>query len=62
MAKFAEISGTKVTNIVVGDSAEELKALFNRDFVEYTDENPAGFGWDYNPKTGKFSNPDAVGE
>lgn len=57
MAKFAQISGNVVANIVIGDSKEELESLFGGEFVEYTEENPAGVGWFFDKETGEFTNP-----
>lgn len=62
MPTFAEMSGDKVINIVVGDSAEDLKAVFNREYIEFTADNPAGIGHTYDSKTKKFIPPVIEGE
>jgi hypothetical protein len=54
MPRFAVMSGDTVSNIIVGDSAEDLQAAFGGEFVEYSDENPAGIGWILNRETGEF--------
>lgn len=57
MATFAQMGGNTVTNIVVGDSKEELERIFGGTFIEYTAENPAGMGWTYDEATNTFINP-----
>lgn len=57
MATFAQMSGDYVSNIVVGDSKEDLAAILGGVFIEYTNENPAGIGWIYNKETNTFSAP-----
>jgi hypothetical protein len=44
---FAVITGNQVTNIIVADSKEIAEEVTGFTCVEYTDENPAGIGWNY---------------
>jgi hypothetical protein len=61
MAKFALINKdpitdvTSVVNIIVADNLEETLVIGT--CVEFSEENPAGIGWIYDEKTGKFSAP-----
>jgi len=57
MANFAVISGTHVTNIIVADTQADAELATNSTCVEYTDANPAGIGWTYDPATGQFTAP-----
>jgi hypothetical protein len=49
------MSGNVAINLIVADSKEELETVFNREFIEYTNENPAGIGWIYNRETLTFA-------
>jgi hypothetical protein len=44
---FAVISENSVVNIIVADSKEVAEEVTGFTCVEYTDENPAGIGWNY---------------
>jgi hypothetical protein len=53
---FAILSSGKVSNIITAETKEDAEiAAFG--CIEYTDENPAGIGWSYDPETGLFSAP-----
>jgi hypothetical protein len=58
MANFAVLIDDVVSNIIVADSKEIAEEVTTRTCIEYTDENPAGIGWTYNPETGTFSPPE----
>ena len=58
MANFAVLIDNVVSNIIVADSKEIAEEVTTRTCIEYTDENPAGIGWTYDPETGKFSSPE----
>ena len=57
MSTYAEINTQNiVVNIIVAD-AEFVATQTDKTYVEYDDENPAGIGWTYDPKTGLFTAP-----
>lgn len=57
MATYADINTENiVVNIIVAD-AEFVATQPDKTFVEYTDENPAGIGYAYDPDTGLFTPP-----
>jgi hypothetical protein len=51
MKTFAIIENNKVSNVVVAETLEDAQFVFGDKCVEYTAENPAGIGWDYNGAT-----------
>ena len=57
MAYYAVIQDNKVNNIIVADSKEIAETVTGFLCIEYTDENPAGIGWTYDPETGRFVPP-----
>jgi hypothetical protein len=57
MATFAVLSGDLVANTIVADTLENAELATNSVCVEYTDENPAGIGFTYDAKKGKFTPP-----
>ena len=57
MPTFAVISGNKVSNIIVADDKEVVESALGVKLVEFTAENPAGIGWDYDPITRTFTEP-----
>lgn len=57
MATFAMMSGNIVSNVIVADDKEITEAALNCKLIEYTSKNPAGIGWIYDEKTGKFTAP-----
>jgi hypothetical protein len=57
MATFAVLSGDLVANTIVADTLENAELATNSVCVEYTDDNPAGIGFTYNSKSGKFIRP-----
>ena len=59
MANFAVISGNQVSNVIVADNQADAELATNSTCVEYTDANPAGIGWTYDPATGQFTAPAA---
>ena len=62
MATFAMMGGNVVSNIIVADDKEATETALRCTLIEYTDENPAGIGWTYDPDTGKFNAPPAPEE
>lgn len=60
MANYAVIQNNKVTNIIVADSKEIAEEVTSLACIEYTEENPAGIGWDWDGI--KFTNPFAIEE
>lgn len=57
MATYAMMAGNSVTNIIVAEDKEATEAALRCTLIEFTDENPAGIGWTYDPETGKFVSP-----
>ena len=57
MPTFAMMSNNTVETIIMADDKEATEAALNCTLIEYTDENPAGAGWSYDPETGKFIEP-----
>jgi hypothetical protein len=57
MPTFAVISGNTVDTCIVADDKEATEAALRCVLIEYTEENPAGTGWSYDPETGKFTEP-----
>lgn len=47
MKNFAVIENGKVTNTIIADSKEIAEEVTNNTCVEFTNENPAGIGWEY---------------
>ncbi len=47
MKNFAVLSGSTVINVIVATTQKNAELATNSVCVEYTDENPAGFGWSY---------------
>ena len=62
MPTFAMMSGNTVETIIMADDKEATEAALRCTLIEYTDENPAGIGWTYDQKTGKFSAPTVEAE
>jgi hypothetical protein len=60
MATFAIMSGNIVSTIIVADNKEETEAALGVILIEYTPENPAGIGWNYDESTGRFIAPEVV--
>ena len=57
MATYAEINTENIViNVIVAD-AEFVATQTNKTYVEYTDENPAGIDYTYDPDTGLFTAP-----
>jgi hypothetical protein len=60
MATFAVMSGNIVSTIIVADDKEATEAALGCILIEYTPENPAGIGWNYDESTGRFIAPEVV--
>lgn len=60
MANYAVVQNDKVVNIIVADSKEIAEEVTGLVCIEYTEENPAGIGWDWDGI--KFTNPFAIEE
>ena len=57
MATYAEINTENIViNCIVAD-AEFVATQTDKTYIEYTDENPAGIGYTYDPETGLFAPP-----
>jgi len=57
MTTYAEINSENiVVNCIVAD-AEFVATQTDKTYVEYTNENPAGIGYAYDPDTGLFTSP-----
>ena len=57
MSTYAELNTDNiVVNVIVAD-AEFVATQTDKTYVEYTDENPAGIGYTYDPDTGLFAPP-----
>lgn len=62
MATYAEINNENiVVNVIVAD-AEFVATQIDKTFIEYTNENPAGIGYAYDPNTGLFTAPPPIVE
>lgn len=57
MKTFAYVTGNVVTNIIVANTLEDAQLVLGNSAVEYTEENPAGIGWTYDPETNTFAPP-----
>ena len=57
MATYAMMSGNSVTNIIVADDKEATEQALKCVLIEFTNENPAGIGWTYDPETNTFTPP-----
>jgi len=60
MATFAAMSGNTVSTIIVAENKEETEAALGVILIEYTPENPAGIGWNYDESTGRFIAPEII--
>lgn len=60
MATFAVMNGTTVNNIIVTDNQAQAESDLGVTLIEYTSSNPAGIGWEYDPTSGTFADPNAV--
>ena len=57
MSTYAELDTENIViNVIVAD-AEFVATQPDKTYVEYTDENPAGIGYSYDPDTGLFIPP-----
>ena len=57
MATYAEINNENiVVNCIIAD-AEFVATQTDKTYVEYTDENPAGIGYTYDPVADEFVAP-----
>ena len=57
MATYAMMSGNSVTNIIVAEDKEATEQALKCVLIEFTNENPAGIGWTYDPETNTFTPP-----
>ena len=51
------LNGNKVETIIMADDKEATEAALRCVLIEFTEDNPAGAGWSYDPETGKFVAP-----
>lgn len=52
------MSGNTVSNVIMADNKEETEQALSCILIEYTTDNPAGIGYTYDPKTGRFTPPE----
>lgn len=57
MATYAMMSGNSVSNIIVAEDKEATEQALKCVLIEFTNENPAGIGWIYDPETNTFTPP-----
>lgn len=57
MATYAMMSGNSVSNIIVAKDKEATEQALKCVLIEFTNENPAGIGWTYDPETNTFTPP-----
>ena len=57
MPTFAMMSGNVVDTIIMADDKEATEAALRCVLIEFTQDNPAGAGWTYDPETGRFVAP-----
>lgn len=57
MPNFIQAGSGVIVNVVVGDSKEDLEAVFGHAFIEIPSDVPAGIGWSYDQATNTFSAP-----
>ena len=57
MATFAHVENNYVVNVLVANNLADAEIATNGLCVEYTNEEPAGVGWQYDEKTKKFIQP-----
>lgn len=57
MATYAMMSGSIVSNVIVADDKEATEQALKCVLIEFTNENPAGIGWTYDPETNTFTPP-----
>lgn len=60
MSTFAVINDNKVENIIVADTKEIAEEVTGKICIEYTAENPAAPGWDYDSVNNVFINPTII--
>jgi len=57
VSTYAELNTENIViNVIVAD-AEFVATQPDKTYVEYTDDNPAGIGYSYDPNTGLFIPP-----
>ena len=59
MATYAEINTQNIVVDVIVADAEFVATQTDKTYIEYTNENPAGIGYTYDPETGLFTPPPA---
>ena len=57
MATYAMMSGSIVSNVIVADDKVATEQALKCVLIEFTNENPAGIGWTYDPETNTFTPP-----
>ena len=57
MPTFAMMNGNVVDTIIMADDKEATEAALRCVLIEFTEDNPAGIGYTYDPETGKFAAP-----
>jgi hypothetical protein len=57
MATFAVINDNQVLNTIVANTQADAELASGHTCVEYTEANPAGVGWTYDPATNTFTAP-----
>ena len=57
MTNFAVLSGDIVSNVIVANTLADAEIATNSVCVESTEDNPAGIGFSYDAKSGKFTRP-----
>jgi hypothetical protein len=57
MPNFFQASSGVINNVIVGDSKEDLTAVFGGTWIEIEPGVSAGIGWTYNEATQTFSAP-----
>lgn len=60
MATYAMMSGNQVVNIIVADDKTATEIALGCTLIEFSSDNPAGIGWNYDEETGGFFNPNEV--
>lgn len=57
MPNFFQAGSGVINNVIVGDSKEDLEAVFGGTWIEIEPGVSAGIGWIYDEATNTFSQP-----
>jgi molybdopterin-biosynthesis enzyme MoeA-like protein len=57
MPNFFQAGSGVITNVIVGDSKEDLETVFGGTWIEIEPEVSVGIGWTYDEATKTFSAP-----